>query len=356
MKTPMLSVIVPAYQGETVLPKTLAALVASDYRRDKWELIVVDDASTDGTADIAAKWADRVLRLPDRPHGPAFARNRGVEASLGTWVVFIDADVLVHADTLGCLAKLVEDDPGIDAVFGSYDDAPPSPDFLSQYRNLLHRYVHLEGAGKADTFWAGCGAVSRSAFLATGGFDERRYTRPQIEDIELGYRLLDRGGRIVLNPVIQGAHLKKWRFWGSVRTDLFDRGIPWVRLLLERGGLGRRANLNLKRGERIKTALVGLALLLLGVAIPWRRPEPAFAGVILLLAVVLSNLPLVVWFARRRGALFALATVPFNIWYYVLSGLAVVIGFGLYLVDGRPVRRQDSAAMALDAGTRHSTP
>ncbi|HVT39909.1 MAG TPA: glycosyltransferase [Gemmatimonadaceae bacterium] len=354
---PMLSVIVPVHQAETALPKTLAALAASDYRRDQWELIVVDDASTDGTAKVAAKWADRVLRLPGRPHGPAFARNRGVEASRGTWVVFIDADVVVHADTLRRFVTVVEADPGIDAVFGSYDDTPSSPDFLSQYRNLLHRYVHLEGAGKADTFWAGCGAVSRSAFLAAGGFDERRYVRPQIEDIELGYRLLDRGGRIALSPLIQGAHLKRWRFWGSVRTDLFDRGIPWVRLLLERGGLGRRANLNLKHGERIKTALVGLALLLLAVAILWRRPELAFSGVILLLAVVLSNLPLVVWFARRRGALFALATVPLNIWYYVLSGFAVVIGFGLHLADGCPrVKRRDSTEMALDTGRRHSAP
>jgi len=355
MRTPLLSVIVPVYQGETILPKSLAALAASDYRRDRWELIVVDDASTDGTAEIAAKWADRVVRLAGRPHGPGFARNRGVEASRGAWVVFIDADVVVHADTLRRFVMVMEDDPGIDAVFGSYDDAPPAPDFLSQYRNLLHRYVHLEGAGKADTFWAGCGAVSRSAFLAAGGFNERRYIRPQIEDIELGYRLLDNGGRIVLSPVIQGAHHKRWRFWGSVRTDLFDRGIPWVRLLLERGGLGRRANLNLKHGERIKTAFVGLAFVLLGVAILWRRPEPAFGGAILLLAVVLSNLPLVVWFARRRGPLFALAVVPLNVWYYVLSGLAVVFGVGLHLVSGSPaVKRQDSAGMALDAGRRHS--
>jgi glycosyltransferase involved in cell wall biosynthesis len=355
VSTPLLSVIVPAHQGESVLPKTLGALAASDLPRDRWELIVVDDASSDKTSGVAAKWADRVIAAPGKPHGPGYARNRGVEASSGEWVVFIDADVVVHRDTLSRLAAIIAQRPDVDAIFGAYDDSPPAPGFLSQYRNLLHRRVHLQGAGEADTFWAGCGAVRRSAFMAIGGFDELRYPRPQIEDIELGYRLIDRGSHIVLEPQIQGAHLKKWVFWGSTRTDLFDRGIPWVRLLLERGNLGRRANLNLKGGERVKIALVWLALPLLVAAIVWRRPEAAIGAAFALLGVLLWNLPLLGWFARGRGPLFALAVVPMNLWYYLVSGLAVMLGTVQHVVHGSQARGGGAVTgMALDAGGRAS--
>ena len=348
--TPFLSVIVPAYQGEQVLPRVLDAIRASDLPREEWELIVVDDASTDTTAQVAARYADRVLSLPGRPHGPGYARNRGVEASRGEWVVFIDADVVVHTDTLRLIAAIARGEPDVDAVFGAYDDAPPAPQFISQYRNLLHRYTHQVGAGEAETFWAGCGAVRKRAFVAVDGFDEARYPRPQIEDIELGYRLRDQGGRILLRPEIQGAHLKRWTWRGSVRTDLFDRGVPWVRLLLERGGLSERASLNVKRGEQVKTALVGIALVLAAVALLLRRWDALLASLALLSVVAVSNRRRLVWFARVRGPLFALATVPMNLWYYLVSGTCVVLGYTQHFRDGRP-RMKRSVPLRRDAVT-----
>ena len=349
MAPPLLSVIVPAHQGAAVLPVALGALAASDLAREAWELIVVDDASDDGTGDVARQWADRVLTLTGRPHGPAYARNRGTEAASGEWLVFIDADVAVHRDTLSRLLEAIAADPSVDAVFGAYDDAPPAQGFLTQYRNLLHRYVHLGSAGAADTFWAGCGAVRRSAFTEVGGFDERRYPRPQIEDIELGYRLRDRGRSIVIRPEIQGAHLKRWTFLGSLRTDLFDRGIPWVTLLLERRRLARPANLNLKRGERAKALLVGSACALLAVAALTRRLLPALVAGSILLGVSLANLSLLTWFARQRGWRFALAVVPLNLLYYLISGLSVAAGLGLYLF-----RRQRGIGPSNDVPLRES--
>jgi glycosyltransferase involved in cell wall biosynthesis len=332
---PFLSVIVPAHQSAGFLPETLAALAGSDLPRDRWELIVVNDASTDATGAIAGDWADRVVTLPAPAHGPAFARNRGVEASRGEWVAFIDADVRVHPDTLRKMTEAIDGTPGLDAVFGAYDEAPPEPGFLSQYRNLLHRYIHLSGAGEVDTFWGGCGAVRSSAFSAAGGFDEARYPRPQIEDIELGYRLRDRGFRAFICPEIQGAHLKRWRFWGALRTDLLDRAIPWVLLLLERDRITRPAGLNLRRGEPVKIAMVCAALVLLLIAVVSPRQDLLLAAGLALIAVVVSNFAMYRWFARRRGGLFALAVVPFNLLYYALSGVAVLGGLGLHLLRRR---------------------
>ena len=328
---PFLSVIVPAHQAAAFLPATLGALAASDLPRDRWELIVVDDASTDATASIAAEWADRIVTLPSPAHGPAFARNRGVDPSLGEWVAFIDADVRVHADTLRRFVEAIEGNPSMDAVFGAYDEDPTEPGFLSRYRNLLHRYVHLRGAGETDTFWAGCGAVRRAAFQAVGGFDEVRYPRPQIEDIELGYRLRDRGFRTLIVPEIQGTHLKRWTFRGALRTDLLDRGIPWVRLLLERGRLTRPANLNLQQGETLKIALVGAALALILIAAPAGRPDLLLPAGVAFALVLISNHALLGWFLRKEGALFTLAVLPFNLLYYAVSGAAVAAGLLLHL-------------------------
>jgi glycosyltransferase involved in cell wall biosynthesis len=92
---PRLSVIVPVGDGAGFLADSLPALRASDLPADQWELIVVDDGSGDGSAAIAERYADAVVRL-DRPHGPALARNRCVERARGDILVFIDADVSVH--------------------------------------------------------------------------------------------------------------------------------------------------------------------------------------------------------------------------------------------------------------------
>lgn len=337
-----LSVVVPVYQGERVLADTLRALANSDLPRSRWELIVVDDASTDRTSRTAAEWADRVITLVGRPLGPGHARNCGVEVSRGEWVAFVDADVRVHPDTLRQMVIAIESDPGADAFFGAYDEAPPAPGFLSAYRNLLHRRVHLVSAGEAETFWAGCGVVRRSAFVAVGGFDAVRYPRPQIEDIDLGYRLRDNGSRICLRPEIMGTHLKRWTFAAALRTDLCDRGIPWVRLLIERRSLSRRAPLNLRAGERVKVMLVGLALLMALMAVVTRQPSWLLAAGLSLLSVTLACLPLLRWFAQQRGVGFALLVVPFNLIYYLMSGIAVLAGLAGWVRDGRVRSRRSS--------------
>jgi hypothetical protein len=231
---PRLSVIMPAHEAAQLLPDTLAALAGSTLPRPDWELIVVDDGSTDQTSVIASHWADHVITLPAPARGPGGARNAGAAVARGAWLMFVDADVRVHADALQRVVDAVSADPGLDAIFGAYDAKPEARGLVSEYRNLLHRYTHCVGAGEAETFWAGCGAVRRDAFARIGGFDTVRFPRPQIEDIDLGYRLRDAGGRIVLDPTIEGTHLKRWTLRGMLRTDLLDRGIPWMRLLLER--------------------------------------------------------------------------------------------------------------------------
>ena len=93
---------------------------------------MVDDASSDDSADVAARFGCRVIRLP-KNRGPAAARNVGARTARGDILYFIDADVSVAFDSLQRVVDHFDQDPELDALIGSYDDEPEHPDFLSQY-------------------------------------------------------------------------------------------------------------------------------------------------------------------------------------------------------------------------------
>lgn len=331
MTRPSISVIVPALHCAPALERCLRALRSSEPAPADWELIVADDGSTDDTPAVAARFADLVLRVEDGPRGPAAARNRGAARARGSLLVFVDADVCVARDALRRFEELFAADPELAAAFGAYDRAPDAPEFVSQYRNLLHHYVHLTSAGPAVTFWAGCGAVRAEDFHAVGGFDEQRFRRPQIEDIDLGYRLTARGAAIRLVPEIQGRHLKRWTWYGGVVTDVRDRGVPWMLLLLERGEVAAAGPLNLQRREKALTALTAAALpLTLAGAALW-SVWPIAVALTALALVVAGNAPMLRWFRRERGAVFALAVVPLRLQYYVLNAWSAAWATAVHL-------------------------
>lgn len=341
---PFLSVIVPAHQGAKLLPRSLECMIASDLSRECWELIVVDDASSDETALVAARYADTVVRLPGRPHGPAYARNRGFEVARGENIVFTDADVCVHTDTLRRFAEVFHCEPDVSAVFGSYDDDPSEKGLVTEYRNLLHHFVHQQNAGDAQTFWAGCGAVRASVFRQAGMYDEWHYPRPQIEDIELGHRICAMGHRIALRPDIKGTHLKRWTLQQVIRTDLNDRGVPWTRLLIMQGQAIKSRSLNLRTIERINTVLVALMLFFVLAAAFRLEPEWLLAAALCMVPVVISNARLYGFFLRSRGALFMFGVIPLNLLYYALNSLSFAFGWLLHETVGGP--RPDPAVDA----------
>lgn len=320
---PRLSVIVPARRCAAQLERSLSALAASDLPRDTFEIIVVDDDSGDDTPVVAGRGADRVVRLEGGPRGPGGARNEGAAVAGGELLAFVDADVCVHADALRRLCAAMDAEADIGAVFGAYDTSPPAPGIVSQYRNLVHHWVHVRNAGDAETFWAGCGAVRAAAFRAVGGFDARRYPRPQIEDIELGHRLRDAGWRILLDPAIRGTHLKAWTLAGGILTDVRDRGIPWMRLLRDERRSARTRTLNLRLPERLATIATGLASLTPIAAAVSRDVRWIAVGGVLAGLALLPSLPVLAWLARLRGLPFALAAVPLRLLYYLGNGVSV---------------------------------
>jgi hypothetical protein len=247
----------------------------------------------------------------------------------------------VRPDTLGRIAATMSSRSDVDAVFGAYCDEPDAAGLVSQYRNLLHHYTHDQEPGEAQSFWAGCGCIRRSALISVGMYDEWRFSRPQIEDVELGYRMTARGYRIVLQPEIQVTHLKRWTFVSMLKADFMDRGVPWARLLAEQSALvgpsaSRTRSLSLRSTEKSNTFFVCLGILLLFCAAWWQSTALTVSGLSALLLVVLRSFPLHVFFYRKRGLLFSLAAVGLHLLYYVTAAVSVVWGALLNFVIGEP--------------------
>jgi glycosyltransferase involved in cell wall biosynthesis len=311
--TPSVSVIIPVYNGAQTLRHCLDALRRS--QGASFECIVVDDGSTDHSVQIARRAGVRVIEA-SRRGGPARARNIGVRAATGDILLFIDADVCVHPDTIVRTVRAFAEDSAMDAVIGSYDFEPGASNFLSQYKNLVHAFVHQNGCREASTFWSGCGAIRRSFFLETGGFPEH-WTRPSVEDIEFGASIRRLGGHIKLNPDLQVKHLKRWSLPGLLRTDIFDRAIPWTVLMLRSGSMPN--DLNLRINQRFSVAMVCLAPLLLAARFP-------LLACLALALTILLNVDLYRFLAKRRGWLFATRAVPVHLLYFLYSGLAMLAG------------------------------
>lgn len=306
----------PVYNGHVFIERSLPPLIDMLRRGELVEVIVVDDTSTDGTAVIAAEMGTRVIPSGGRL-GPGGARNVAAAQARGEILWFVDADVVVHDDAARQLQRAFGE-PGVTAVFGSYDDQPPAKNFLSQYKNLVHHFYHHRGRSEASTFWAGCGAVRKDPFLAVGGFDVVQYTRPSIEDIELGYRLRAAGGRILLWPALQGTHLKEWRLLNLIHTEVFCRAVPWARLMLSETGLVN--DLNVGTAERFRAVVAGLFFV--GVAASVHPAVPTWIALAMLVAVALANGNLLRLFYRRKGPLFALGGLLFHQIYYLYSSAA----------------------------------
>jgi GT2 family glycosyltransferase len=321
-KDTVISVVIPAFGCSRTLGACLQGLFASDFR--PFECIVVDDGSPDDLSALVKPFAVTLVRLPER-HGPAYARNRGADVARGDILVFIDSDVKPRIDTLSRTAAFFAAHPDVSAVFGSYDDEPAEPGFFSQFKNLFHHYTHQVADTNARTFWAGCGAVRRDAFRKVGGFDER-YTRPSVEDIELGYRLNRQGFAVRLEKRIQGTHLKQWTFRELLRSDIMDRALPWTELLLKEGRLAN--DLNIRVSARISAA--GVLLGVMGMAAGLLHWMLAVCGGLLLVIVVLVNLPVYGFFMRKRGLWFAARAMPLHLFYLLYSGVTFPVAVLLY--------------------------
>lgn len=200
----MISVIIPAKDAASTLEACLGAVLHQDRLRFgvDYEVLVVDDGSTDETAPIAQRMGVATFSQPNA--GPAAARNLGAQHASGDLLVFTDADCVPEPDWLLTLSSAFTDGKVV-AAKGAYltRERGPVPRFVQcEYAHKYERMARLEAIDFVDTYSA---AYRRDIFLQNGGFDPL-FREPSVEDQELSFRLARKGYRMVFCPAARVAH------------------------------------------------------------------------------------------------------------------------------------------------------
>jgi len=198
------TVIIPVYNEAQTLGDCLASLVPQAEQHQGIEIIVVDDGSTDNTADLAPNFPE-VRWLRQIRQGPAAARNRGAREARGEIILFTDGDCIPLDNWLEEMLAPFQQAPAIIGVKGAY---------ITRQRALVARFVQIEYEDKydklaasayidfIDTYSAG---YRRQMFLNAGGFDQE-FPVACAEDVELSYRLANLGYKLVFNPKAKVIH------------------------------------------------------------------------------------------------------------------------------------------------------
>lgn len=318
------SIIIPVHRIDKTFNECINSVINA-LRMDD-ELIVVADGVDIKTLSFLSDRNIKILST-GKISGPAIARNLGGQTAKGDLLFFVDSDVSIPPDTIKRLIPFFYDED-IKAVIGSYDDNPSAPNFISQYKNLFHHYVHQSSKDNASTFWGACGVIRKDIFIAIGGYDEN-YAQPSIEDIDLGYKIINAGHKIFLCKNLQVKHFKKWTFISLLKTDFFNRAIPWTKLMFHNNRFLN--DLNLKNSSRLSVVIIFLFIFFL-LGSFWLKDLLIFS-IVSGLSLLILNFPLYSFFHKKKGLLFALRVIPMHWLYFFYSGIAFVTGTILFKLE-----------------------
>ena len=322
MTAPPLAVVVPAYNAADTITGCVAALRGQRYD-GPFEIIVVDDGSTDATAALARAAGATVITTS---HGRASAaRNAGLRAAQGDIVCFTDADCAPYSNWLHEVSTPLAD-PLVVGCKGTY---------ATRQRALVARFVQLEYEDKYDRLRPqttidfidtySC-AYRRAVLLANGGFDERIQF---VEDQELSFRLAAQGCRMVFQEtaVVEHRHSATWRAYLRKKANIGYWKMQIVRRHPDRA-LRDSHTPQIMKAQMALAALVlaglgaGLVAALAGPALGWVAAAWLLAAAgAAALAFLITTLPFVgkAWSKDRAVAVAAPA---------LLFGRAVALGWG----------------------------
>lgn len=312
------AVVVPALvrtdEDADHLRRCLAALQAC--APPPTSIVVVDDGSPHPVEASGVK----VLRQANA--GPAAARNRGfaeVDPSV-THVVFVDADIVVPADTFARLAQGFADTPDAAAIWGTVTSSHPHPGLVSRYKNHTHRHFTLQQGARTRHLTSMLVAIRRDAFLRVGGFDTR-WTTVSVEDVELGRALFEAGEPVVLDTALAAEHHHRFTALSALRNDFRKVRAHAATTLARRARGGTSVDVDGPGERRQVHYLVGIPLgmgavgaLLLG---RWRT------ALLLTGALAWWERDLLRHLAREEGVAFALSCVPWMLVERNVAGLAI---------------------------------
>lgn len=307
-RAPQMSVVIAVHNGERIIERTLGALAASSFT--DFETVVVNDASTDRSAELAARFPVRLVRL-DWNRGAGFARNEGARQAHGEILFITDQDCLVEPDTLGRAMEAAAGHPAR-VVGGTYTTIPADRQrFASSFQSLHVHYFETK-LERPDYVAAHAMVVPRQLFLHYGGFPEKPIMGKMdglAADVHLCREMRADGVEVLADASIQVRHYFGFTVWNSL-VNAASKSYTWTRYALAQRALltdSGSASTEMKLGG-IFSGLFTAGLL------------PAIlAGSLPLWLLTLMPLAVAIWVNRRfygfirreRGTAFLLRAVIF---------------------------------------------
>ena len=288
---PAISVIVPAYNCQTTIGKAIAAILAQE-AVDGFEVIVVDDGSTDATAQIVGSFPVKYTRQENA--GPARARNAGARQAQGEILFFTDSDCVPHKDWIAIMMPYFHD-PHIGVVCGSYGIANPKgllarcihQEIVYSHKNLMPEFPKVFGSYNF--------CVRKKVFEIAGGFNAD-YRHASGEDNDLSYKILSAGHKIYFARQSLVDHFHPTKL-GKYLKEQYRHGFWRVKMYLAHPRMARGDDYTFwKDILEIPISLLVLLFLVLGI---FRPNYFGWAGV-----VILGLAGLEVFFALGLGLSF----------------------------------------------------
>lgn len=202
------SVIVPAYNSEKTISSCIGALLVQK-TNNTFEIIVVDDGSTDSTPIIAKSFGQKIRYFRQKNSGPAKARNFGAKKARGKVILFTDSDCIPEKNWLDKMLAPF-DDKEVAAVQGAYKTKQKGLVAIFGQLEIEHRYELMKKSKQLDWVGSYSAAYKKEIYKKMGGFDES-FPIASGEDSELSYKIQESGQKIIFNPnaIVYHTHPEK---------------------------------------------------------------------------------------------------------------------------------------------------
>ena len=316
------SIIIPVRNRPKELEECLQRLRACIPPPD--EVIVVDDASTDATVDVARSFNAKVVVL-QTPSDANVCRNTGAGIAHGDILLFLYSDVLAFPNLIGTVRAIFADRE-LDAAVGLYSELHRHSNVVSQYKNLWIRFSYLRSKERIDWIFGAISAIRKTSFDAAGGFDGALFMKHGGEDLELGKRMAFHRRRIALSPAMEVEHLKHHTLVTLLQNDL-RRSDGFVRAAKRVGHLGSsvgRGFVNVYPSFVYSVPLAwcilaafGYAAAMSGSWLPFSAAATLYAG---------FNAQFIVYFSKRRGLAQTIPALGVLFLDHLVCGVGIVRG------------------------------
>ncbi len=225
---PLVSVIIPVKNSSKTIGQCIRSVKRSYYKN--YEIIIVDDHSTDDSVEIANSYKCNVIQVKDG-NGANNARNIGASAAKGEILMFVDSDIVLRRETILGIVEALEENQ-LDAVVGVYSTKHRHDTLVSQYKNLWVRYSYIKSPPTIDWLFGSISGIKRRAFEKLGGFNVDLLAKHGHDDIELGKRAAQAKLNIELDIEIEVEHLKNYTLLSFIKNE-FNRSVGFAELAIK---------------------------------------------------------------------------------------------------------------------------